>query len=349
MKKKNKKGFTLIELLAVIVILAVIALIAVPQVLKILNKARLSAAEDTVYGIVKSAETYVSNFMLKNRGSIPSENLVFNCSSDGCLLENISNYDSYELEGLEKLEFKGTKPKNGKVIISNNGNNITTTDLAINNFVCGYIGGESICIKKAEYEMKENGTVIYFNPETNEQCNDYVEANSDTNNKKGCMKWYIYNDSENSAFYNLLLDHNTTAVVGSWEDVTIQLSNDIKTWNNKLNVRSITLEEVFKITGKNEFDKYTPSWYYFDTLSGSSPSVYQGEYGWLFDRTSTYCKNYGCANNSNIYVYGYWTSTKYSTTTAWNISCITALHLDWTSDSVRGVRPVISVLKNKIS
>ena len=47
MKKKNR-GFTLIELLAVIVILAIIALIAVPQVIKILNKARLSSAEDSV-------------------------------------------------------------------------------------------------------------------------------------------------------------------------------------------------------------------------------------------------------------------------------------------------------------
>lgn len=55
-KMKENKGFTLIELLAVIVILAVIALIAIPQVIKILNKARISAAEDTTSGIVKSAE-----------------------------------------------------------------------------------------------------------------------------------------------------------------------------------------------------------------------------------------------------------------------------------------------------
>ena len=51
--KPSKRGFTLIELLAVIVILAVIALIAIPQVIKILNKARISAAEDTTSGIVK--------------------------------------------------------------------------------------------------------------------------------------------------------------------------------------------------------------------------------------------------------------------------------------------------------
>ena len=65
--KPSKGGFTLIELLAVIVILAVIALIAIPQVIKILNKARISAAEDTTSGIVKSAENYVADFMLKNK------------------------------------------------------------------------------------------------------------------------------------------------------------------------------------------------------------------------------------------------------------------------------------------
>lgn len=60
---KNNKGFTLIELLAVIVILTVIALIATPQVIKILNKSRLSAAEDSTYVIIESVDTYVANFM----------------------------------------------------------------------------------------------------------------------------------------------------------------------------------------------------------------------------------------------------------------------------------------------
>ncbi len=68
-KSINNKGFTLIELLAVIVILAVIALIAVPQILNILNRARLSAAEDTTSGIAKSAENYVTSFMLQNSGN----------------------------------------------------------------------------------------------------------------------------------------------------------------------------------------------------------------------------------------------------------------------------------------
>lgn len=120
MKKiNNLKAFTLIELLAVIVILAIIALIAVPQVLKILNKARRSATEDSVHGIVESAETYVSNFMLQNNGAYPKEKLEFECSSDGCnLKEDIaSNLNEYDLTNLESINFKGKAPNSGNISI----------------------------------------------------------------------------------------------------------------------------------------------------------------------------------------------------------------------------------------
>ena len=65
-------------------ILAVIALIAVPQVIKILNSARLSAAEDSTYGIVAATENYISEFLLKNDGNFPNGNLEFECKETGC-------------------------------------------------------------------------------------------------------------------------------------------------------------------------------------------------------------------------------------------------------------------------
>ena len=121
---KRKNGFTLIELLAVIVILAIIALIAIPNIIKILNKTRLSAAIDSAYGILSSAETYVANQMLLNKDSNISD-LTFE-ANDGkvCVSEN------------DCLSFKGTKPSSGYVYILNNGSNFVLENLVINGFTC---------------------------------------------------------------------------------------------------------------------------------------------------------------------------------------------------------------------
>ena len=139
---KNEKGFTLIELLAVIVILAVIALIAVPQILNILNKSRISAAEDTTYGIVKAGESYVTSFMLTNNGDMPSEDLEFSCSKEnGCTLT--TTLTGYDTTNLTSLDFKGTKPTEGTVTISDNGKKVSATNLVINGFTCNYEDGKA--------------------------------------------------------------------------------------------------------------------------------------------------------------------------------------------------------------
>ncbi len=130
-------------MLAVIVILA---LIAVPQILNILNRARKSAAEDSASGIAKSAETYVTNFMLKNSGRFPDGELTFNCTSSGCSLSN--TLTGYNTDNLTELDFKKTKPTSGTITISNSGKNILTTNLNINNFTCLYSKGKSSGIEK---------------------------------------------------------------------------------------------------------------------------------------------------------------------------------------------------------
>ena len=134
---KRSKGFTLIELLAVIVILAIIALIAVPQVIKILNKARLSSAEDSTYGIVKSAENYITEFMLKNNGKLPNQDLTFSCGNEGCSLNEIDKLSSYNLTDLEKINYKGTEATGGLVKVYENGN-IEVSEVIINGFKCNY-------------------------------------------------------------------------------------------------------------------------------------------------------------------------------------------------------------------
>ena len=125
--KMNKKGFTLIELLAVIVILAVIALIAVPRIIELLNNARKSAAEDSAYGILEAAESYMATYMLDNHGDFPGT-ITFTCSKEnGC--------KSTEPEAT--LTFKGTKPTAGTIeVTASGGAKIGDTALTINGFSC---------------------------------------------------------------------------------------------------------------------------------------------------------------------------------------------------------------------
>ena len=85
MKEKNK-GFTLIELLAVIVILAIIALIAVPIVMNLITKARLSAAKDSAYGVLKSAQNYYAEKLIDTQGA-GFEDVTFECKGDECFYQ----------------------------------------------------------------------------------------------------------------------------------------------------------------------------------------------------------------------------------------------------------------------
>lgn len=126
--KMNKKGFTLIELLAVIVILAIIALIAVPQVIKILNSARQIAAEDSAYGIIKAAESYVATYMMENQGDWVTSDVTFTCSNNGCT-------GTVGTQSVT-LDFKGTKPTDGTVTLSTTGEAKITKALVINGFKC---------------------------------------------------------------------------------------------------------------------------------------------------------------------------------------------------------------------
>ena len=149
---KKNKGFTLIELLAVIVILAIIALIAVPQVLKILNQARRSAAEDSVYGVVEAAENYVATLLVKNAGGLPSGNIEFECNGTTCnLISDLTGY-TYDSE----LSVKGTVPKEGNIIIKNNGTEIVVDNLHISNYECEYTNGKSVCTNYIENKYKED-------------------------------------------------------------------------------------------------------------------------------------------------------------------------------------------------
>ncbi len=287
--KTKNKGFTLIELLAVIVILAVIALIAVPQILNILNRARKSAAEDSTSGIAKSAETFVTNFMLKNYGGFPDGTVTFNCTSSGCKLS--STLTGYNTDNLEELDFKGTKPTSGTVKITDNGKKVTASNLNINGFICNYDGEKASCGDSGEVVEATNGStvitsdefasngitegyegvlaIVYLDPtDLSATCNE-ENSDSTTGTNTGCMKWYAYKDENNQ--YTMIADHNITGAV-AWYAEDYDNTQGPKT----------ALEELQKAT--TGWDSklvaptpYTASWTYHD--ESHSYTINYAEYG----------------------------------------------------------------------
>ena len=203
----KKKGFTLIELLAVIVILAVIALITVPQVIKILYKVRLSAAEDSAYGIINAAENYVALNLLSNHNKI-SQNIEFNCDKTGCL------YNS------EILEYKGKKAIKGKIIIVDNGSKIALDKLVINGFTCnkGIDEDKVNCVEGNGEIVDKNKGII---------CGDGKEEDYD--NIDIC---YINSIEDYESFYSLVNSGK------NFSGKTVYLMKDLDLFNLK-NIESI--------------------------------------------------------------------------------------------------------------
>ena len=352
----KKKGFTLIELLAVIVILAVIAIIAVPAVIKSVDSAKKKSAENDAVMIKKIAEKYYASNLDKD--------------------EEITGVDLSS----DTLSYSGEKPTKGYLYFTEDG--IAYGKMYINGY-CVEVksDGTNTSTKTNESDCNadipqvttyENGTVVYYNPETNNKCTS-AEAVSTTGTKTGCMRWYAFNDKGNDRV-NLLLDHNTTATV-AWvtkEDYIAaggteaewgsngnnnkgpitalkQLESDTVSWNKSINPRVIEASEIAKITGYPNWDN---NFYYFHT---NSDKKYEGaagtnKYAWLFDNTF-YCTTKGCnvADSSND---GYWTGTAYSgySNRAWNVRFYGSLDSNIVLDAgYYGVRPVITVLKSIIS
>lgn len=196
------------------------------------------------------------------------------------------------------------------------------------------IGNTSDYVEK-EVAVIEKGTHIYYNPVTNKVCEDYNESNSATGVNSGCMKWYIYADSDKNRF-NMILDHNTSGNV-AWNssgvntngtgEVQERLEFDTAGWNKNLNARLITADEIAHITGADvalswssnqPLNSSAPvigsyvSWFYLDGSNGSDATWHtqisktQGsnKFYWLFDNISG-CASYGCKKeDNNLYSHG---------------------------------------------
>ena len=329
----NKKGFTLIELLAVIVILAIIALIATPTILGVIEKAKKGAAESSALGYIDAIEKQV---------------MINEVDTTAAKFKD----RAYSVEELNNLgiTIKGSTPSNGVVVISKG--NVTRYDLTFDN----YIVTNGKAIKSSVKKKYENGTAIYYNPTTGEKCSE-SEAVSLTGTKTGCMKWYTFNDEEANSSVNLILDHNTTARV-AWnssgnnsemKEVAIALENDTKDWKNA--ARLITANEVAKISNNANWDSSEKGqpWFYFGSNNQNDTSK-RSKYGWLYDRTRSDCTTYGCLNNADQDIWGYWTSNANisGSTHAWYVYRHGGLNGATVSDPGSGMRPVITISKSII-
>ena len=353
---KNKKGFTLIELLAVIIILAVIALIATPIVLNVVDNARKSANKDSAYGLLDSAKLYYIEGLLDESKSL-SGNLI------------------------DKINVSGRKPNSGKLYINSKGEtalavvydkvcfmkNYSETDLTESDD----IENCTISSDTKKYTVYSNGTVIYYNPETNTKCSESEATLNVSENgmngmptgvKTGCMKWYTFNDSNGSKIVNMILDHNTTmnvnydgTSVGLINADIAQLKNDTSSWNNTLNVKLISANEIAKITGNTNFNSDVSTWlngrFFFETNTWDAPNPSIGTYKWLYDNI-TDCINYECKDGKNVVdSFGYVTSSlvKDASSSVWVVRASGTLNGDDSVHSTFGIRPVITVSKDIIS
>ena len=144
--KKWRTGFTLIELLAVIVILAVIALIATASIIQIIDRSERGALEDSAYGIIEAGNVFYIDHVLPSVNEISEDRMNFEVI--GGKFVNVKNKE-------EKLEFKGSMPKSGKLQIHTNGD----TAIAICNHkycACKSIAQTRVTVQREDCEIDED-------------------------------------------------------------------------------------------------------------------------------------------------------------------------------------------------
>ena len=341
----RKQGFTLIELLAVIVILAVIVLIATPIILNVIEESKKGSAEQLANGYKEAIE----NQVMLNEVDSSKESIV----------DGVHSVD--ELKSLG-VEVKGQEPENGNVYIENG---------IVKNYIFGigeYVVENGVATKSTNKKKYKNGYAIYYNPVSGEICEEN-EAISATGTKTGCMKWYVFNDSENASTLNMILDHNTTAKIAwntdgehginvaySESNIAPEVNKLVTESNWKSIPRLITAYEINEITGKTDWTN-TSGWYCFE--SGKQDSTTNpycnniGTYGWLYDNMN--CKessnDWKCLNN-DITISGYWTSTIYGnanpSSIVWFVHRKGDLSSNFANLTSIGIRPVITISKSLI-
>jgi len=327
-----KKGFTLIELLAVIVVLAILALVVTPIVLNIVENAQQGSDERSLEQYAKIMQTSYYEEKMKD----PTLTLA-------------SFVASVDTGSGVSLTYNGSKVVCETRIAKEVSSGKTSIEL-YNCMVDGrgpynFVDGKA---SKNTNVVYADGSEVYFDVANGKICNksNYHSDNSltDYNGLTGtrttkaqtsCLKFYAFNDSNDSKKLNLILDHNTSSNV-SWSEnensksgpttLLTQLKNDTKDWKGTIEpenytldqsgqtstakytinydgykARLITANEIAEITGNKKWNEKTAtSMYYLKTLTNmnyATPVSGAPNYSWLHKGITSSCDH------------GYWTAT----------------------------------------
>ena len=384
---KRKNAFTLIELLAVIVVLAIIALIATPIVMNTIKSAKKGAAERSADSYVSAVETAVAEVRLDNK-TVPDGtyqideegNLTGTGLPDGKL--KIEMNGKKPTSGTIKIS-NGQVTTDSKITVGSYevAYNPTTKKYEATekgNATKTYTNGEIVYFNVDNGTKCSNYTETQSNTGTKSGCMKFYAFNDDG---KDTVNLILDHNTTATVAWN-----SSGSNASGPSEVLTQLNDDTKTWvgtetpsnytmdqstqgskakytidYSNYKARLITAQEVAQITGNTTWDEKTANNnYYLDSkTSTASDTCKEGnisgcKYGWLYDRTSKECTKQGCLNNadSSMSGVGYWTSSSLAgrADNAWGVSYYAFTNDVYVgSGAVYGVRPVITVLKSKLS
>ena len=214
-------------------------------------------------------------------------------------------------------------------------------------------------------KKKPSGEIVYFNVTTGKVCSEsnYTSSQSKSGVKSGCMKFYTFNDNEDDKT-TLILDHNTTDKV-VWnsfyknsagnsftnaqgpKQLLDKLKEDTKDWQGTETPENYTMDQ----TGQGSNANYTIDYstYKARLISAQEIATIVENTTWneRTDKTSLLLPKWLYENIGD----GYWTSSSYPVNIyyAWRVSGTGGIHSINVNSSNGGVRPVITVLKSKLS
>ena len=397
----EEKGFTLIELLAVIVILAIIALIATPIILGIIKDSKDNANKRSIDNYAKAIQNALTRYQLTGKkleinkletiNGREFNNTDFKVEYEGNVVcDTIEIYEDGNIYlgncvvNGDNVDYSyGIKRySNGEIVYFNIKEGKSCINYHPDNSITGYNGiyeGESSrkttnnqnnCLKFYAF-LDNGGEILNLLLDHNTTAN-YVDwtNSSTTTNVNGPIDVITQLKIDTDDWKGTIVPENYE-YKGSEKEYTVYYNKE----EYKYKARLITAQEIAQITGA---DKEPINWqetapvksssYYFDSLSTTQSDTCKGgditgcKYGWLYDRTATYCRLYGCLNSavnpsSNGRQTGYWTSSASALPgISWAVNYYSALKgvgIDCSNEGTSeychyGVRPVIEVLKSNL-